>query len=476
MSEPGPVDFTSYSSRFPPVWPEGSLRRQIAQQLRENQHCIVALDDDPTGTQTVHDIWVVTDWGVDTIRAALVDGEPALHILTNSRSLTLPEAQSLNKKIAANLVEAAWRARRPITVVSRSDSTLRGHYPGEVNALTEALVEEILYPISGVCIIPFFPEGGRYTAQDVHWVLEEERLIPVGQTPYARDSVFGYLHSHLPSWVEEKTVGRVPVSSVTSVTLEHLRRGGPDQVYEILMGVKEGGVVIVNALDYRDLEVFVVGSMQAEKEGKRFLFRTAASFVKVAAGIEDKALLIREELVGAGKDSGGLIIFGSHVPKSNAQLGTLRSVEGVEAIELPVRDVLQGGERQDVIEGACSFLDGALGKGKDSVLYTSRKVVLGLDSEATLDIGKQVSSALVQVIRGMKVRPKYVIAKGGITSSDVATKALDIRAARVLGQVYPGVPVWKMGEESRWPGLSYVVFPGNVGEVETVAEIVKMLR
>ena len=476
MSEPGPVDCTTYLSRFPPVWTEDSLRRQIARQLRENRHCIVALDDDPTGTQTVHDIWVVTDWEVDTIQAALVDGEPALYILTNSRSLTLPEAQSINKEVATNLIDAARRARRPISVVSRSDSTLRGHYPGEVIALGQALIEEALYPVAGVCIIPFFPEGGRFTAEDVHWVREDDQLIPAAQTPYARDSVFGYVHSHLPSWVEEKTVGRVPVSNVTSVTLGHLRRGGPDQVCEILMGVKEGGVVIVNALDYRDLEVFVVGSMQAEREGKKFLFRTAASFVKVAAGIEDKALLLREELVEDEKGAGGLIVFGSHVPKSNAQLEALRSVEGVETIELPVRDVLLEEERQNVIERACSFINGMLAKSMDSVIYTSREVVLGLDSDATLDVGKQVSSALVEVIQRVEVQPRYVIAKGGITSSDVATKALGIRAARVLGQVYPGVPAWKMGEESRWPGLAYVVFPGNVGEAETVAEIVKMLR
>jgi len=419
---------------------------------------------------------VVTDWRVDTIRAALADGEPALYILTNSRSLTLPEAQALNREVATNLVEAAWLERRPITVVSRSDSTLRGHYPGEVSALGEALIEEALYPIDGVCIIPFFPEGGRYTAQDVHWVLDGDRLVPAAQTPYARDSVFGYSHSHLPSWVEEKTVGRVPAAYVTSVTLDHLREGGPDQVQEILMGIEESGVVIVNALDYRDLEVFVLGSMQAERAGKRFLYRTAASFVKVAAGIQDKPLLTREELIQDGNESGGLIVFGSHVPKSTSQLEALWAVEGVEAVELSVRELLQDGGRETTIERMKSVVNSSIKEGLDTVIYTSRELVLGLDNESTLNVGKRVSSALVEVIRGVEIQPKFVIAKGGITSSDVATKGLNICAARVLGQVYPGVPVWTMGQESRWPGLSYVVFPGNVGEEDTVAEIVRMLR
>jgi uncharacterized protein YgbK (DUF1537 family) len=242
------------------------------------------------------------------------------------------------------------------------------------------------------------------------------------------------------------------------------------------MGVEEGRVVIVNALEYRDLEVFVVGSMQAEREGKRFLFRTAASFVKVSAGIDDKPLLTRAELIEEDHEGGGLVVFGSHVPKSRSQLEAIMKVEGVEAIELSVRDVLKDGEREATIGRLGSFVNTSIGDGKDTVIYTSREVVLGLDAETTLDVGKQVSSALVEVIRGIEIQPKYVIAKGGITSSDVATKGLDIRAARVLGQVFPGVPVWQTGQDSRWPGLAYVVFPGNVGDDDTVAEIVRMLR
>jgi uncharacterized protein YgbK (DUF1537 family) len=476
MIEPEVVGFLKYVKRFPPVWSDETLREEIRKHNQDKQHCIVVLDDDPTGTQTVHDVWVVTDWKVETLRRALAEGDPALYILTNSRSMTLPEAEGINRKIASNLVEAAWEERRPLTVVSRSDSTLRGHYPGEVNALNEALVDEVLYPIAGICIIPFFLEGGRYTAEDVHWVLEGEMLTPVAQTAYARDSIFGYSHSHLPSWVEEKTVGRVPASTVISITIDHLREGGPDQVEEILLGVEEGGVVIINALDYRDLEVFVMGTLQAERAGKRFLYRTAASFVKVAAGIEDKALLTREELIDEENEGGGLVIFGSHVPKSNAQLQALKDVQGLEAMELPVREVLQEGEREGVIKALSSFTNLTLGEGKDAVIYTSRAVILGLDDESTLNVGQQVSDALIEVVQGLEVEPKYVIAKGGITSSDVATKGLNIRAARVLGQIYPGVPVWQMSQESRWPGRAYVVFPGNVGDEDTVAEIVRMLQ
>jgi uncharacterized protein YgbK (DUF1537 family) len=32
----------------------------------------------------------------------------------------------------------------------------------------------------------------------------------------------------------------------------------------------------------------------------------------------------------------------------------------------------------------------------------------------------------------------------------------------------PGIPVWQLGEESRFPGMNYVVFPGNVGGADAL--------
>jgi uncharacterized protein YgbK (DUF1537 family) len=57
----------------------------------------------------------------------------------------------------------------------------------------------------------------------------------------------------------------------------------------------------------------------------------------------------------------------------------------------------------------------------------------------------------------------------------VGVKALGVVRATVLGQAAPGVPVWRTGPESRFPGLSYVIFPGNVGDVDTLRVIVEKL-
>jgi uncharacterized protein YgbK (DUF1537 family) len=87
-----------------------------------------------------------------------------------------------------------------------------------------------------------------------------------------------------------------------------------------------------------------------------------------------------------------------------------------------------------------------------------------------------VSASLVAITRSVSHRPRYVLAKGGITSSDIATRGLDVRRAMVLGQILPGVPVWQLGQESRFPGLAYIVFPGNVGSAQALAEIVSGLK
>ena len=92
-----------------------------------------------------------------------------------------------------------------------------------------------------------------------------------------------------------------------------------------------------------------------------------------------------------------------------------------------------------------------------------------------LAVARAVSEALVAIVHGIKTRPDFVAGKGGITSSDVGTRGLGAARAVVLGQIRPGVPVWRLGAESRFPGMPYVVFPGNVGGPETLAEIVAEL-
>jgi uncharacterized protein YgbK (DUF1537 family) len=451
----------------------------IRARLSGSGRKVIVLDDDPTGTQTVHGVSVVTEWTVQAIRDVLAGTDPveaaAAFVLTNSRSLGEPEARALNRSIGRNLVEASRQAGRGFLVVSRSDSTLRGHYPAEVEELAAALGGAF----DGTLIVPFFEAGGRLTVGDVHYVLEGETLVPAGRTAFARDPAFGYASSNLREWVEEKTSGRVPADRVRTLSIEDIREGGPDGVAALLAGLGDGSVCAVNAACRRDAEVVALAALEAEGEGRRFLYRTAASFAAAVAGVGPRPLLARDEL-DLPERGGALVVFGSHVPRSTEQLLHLLRDRDVDSAELRVCEVLDDEARAPAVAAAAASADEALARDRDFVVYTSREPVRadagarrgGRDS---LGVGRRVSDALVSVVRAVRARPRYVLAKGGVTSSDVATAALDVRRATVLGQVSPGVPVWRLGPEARFPGMAYVVFPGNVGGEAAVTEIVDRL-
>jgi uncharacterized protein YgbK (DUF1537 family) len=454
---------------LPAEW-STDLLPEIQSKIMSSGRKIVVLDDDPTGTQTVHDVPVLTEWSVEALGKELITDLPALYLLTNSRSLPLSEAQLLNLEIGQNLIEAGRSVDRDFVVVSRSDSTLRGHFPGEVEALTRALGEAF----DAWMIIPFFLEGGRYTINDIHYVLEGDLLVPAGDTPYAEDTVFGYRSSNLCDWVQEKTQGRINADQVASISINDLRIGGPRIVAEKLLTLKLMNVCVVNAASYRDLEVLTAGLLEAEAQDQRFLYRTAASFVRVRSGLPDRQLLTPEAL-SMPESGGGLIVVGSHVPKTSEQLTHLINLPSVKSIEVNVKALLsfqqQGAEIARVIEQVNCGLHSC----EDVVLYTSRQLVTAstLELSDNLSIGQRVSESLISIIKDISEQPRYILAKGGVTSSDVATKGLNVKRALVLGQILPGVPVWQLGPESRYPNLPYIVFPGNVGSQTALVEIVK---
>ncbi len=455
---------------LPAEWPE-DLLPEIQAQVKASRRKVVVLDDDPTGTQTVHGIPVLTEWPVEALRTELANELPAFYLLTNSRSLSLTKAEAMNAEIGRNLLEAGRQADREFVVVSRSDSTLRGHFPGEVNALAKTLGQTY----DAWLIIPFFLEGGRYTINDIHYVAEGEWMVPAGETEFARDAAFGYQASNLRCWVAEKTGGRVPPETVAAISINDIRRGGPGRVAERFSDLAPGSVCVVNAASYRDMEVCVQGLLTAEARGQRFLYRTAASFVRARAGLGPRPLLTHADL-DLPEQGGGLFIVGSHVPRTTSQVNALLTHAGMVGIEISVEALLDLSRRQYEIEHVASQADQALQLDQDVVVYTSRQLVTGMDAESSLSIGQRVSEGLVSILRQIPTRPRYLVGKGGITSSDIATQGLNVKRALVLGQILPGVPLWQLGPESRYPGLPYVVFPGNVGGPESLVEIVVALR
>ncbi len=434
---------------------------------------LVVLDDDPTGTQTVHGVPVLTSWEPAALRAELLSAAPSFYLLTNSRALPPEEAAALGEEIGRALAAAVEECGVAVQVLSRGDSTLRGHFPGE----TDALLKGLGWTCDATFVVPAFFAGGRITIGDVHYVAEGDELTPVGETEFARDAAFGFRSSRLQDWVEEKTRGRVRASEVVSIGLELLRAAdGEERVARRLEELARGATVVVNAEAHGDLAVLTHALAEPALRGRRYLFRTAADFAAAYAGIEPRAPLAAAELVEAGSRMGGLLVAGSYVGKTTRQLDALfAAVPGLARVEIAVERVLEAGERDAELARCVSALAEAIGRGEHAALFTSRRLVTGGDGRGSLAIGDAVSRAVVEIVSSLPLRPRWLVAKGGITSSDVATRALGIRRAEVLGQALPGVPVWRTGGESRWPGLAYVVFPGNVGGEDALARLVSGL-
>ena len=464
-----PRDKSALFASLPPEWHQDLLPR-IQALLRETNQKVFVLDDDPTGTQTVRDTVVLTEWLPAALVRELKNADPVCYLLTNSRSVGVAQAVALNREIAQNLRSASQAVGRPYAVISRSDSTLRGHYPAETDALAQASAS----PVDGVLIIPAFMAGGRYTIRGRHYVAEGEILLPAAQTPYAKDAVFGYEHSDLRAWVQEKTGGSVKSAAVLSLTIDEIREGGPDAALESLSALRAGAVCVVDAVSERDLEVVALACIRAEAAGKRLIYRSAASFAGIRGGIAIQPTLHPAQMPPASQ-FGGLVVVGSYVEKSSAQLSRLLESGLAQGVELPVADLLSAADSSAIIAPIVVELAAILRAGQHAALYTSRDIISGSDDDSSLAIGQKVSRCLVEITRGLPLLPRFIIAKGGVTSSDLATGALGIKRARVLGQILPGIPVWQPDNDSRYPGGSYVVFPGNVGDDGALLRALELL-
>jgi uncharacterized protein YgbK (DUF1537 family) len=434
---------------------------------------LVVLDDDPTGTQTVGEVPVITSWREADLNWAFDQPASMFTVLTNSRSLPEREAVELNAYLGRRLASLAGERGVDLRCISRGDSTLRGHFPAETSALAAGL-RKGGQPTSGVLLCPCFLEAGRITAHDVHWVCRGEWLVPVGETEFARDPAFGYRESDLRRWVAER--GGASIERTRSVSLEDVREGGPGRVAARLAAMSASDVAIANATDPADLEVLVLGLLEAEEQGARLLYRSGPSFLGARAGQEPRAPLSGPAL--ETPSGSGLLVVGSYTELTTRQLRVLHSRHDLTCVELHVPELASDDGWHQQVDAASAKLNQALASG-DAVLATTRTPAARVGHEDSLNFGRRITDALVEVVR--RIDPTFalswIIAKGGITSSEIASRALEARRAIVRGQLFPGlVSVWTLDDQSRRPGLSYVVFAGNVGDETTLADAVDQLK
>ncbi len=431
---------------------------------------IIVLDDDPTGSQTVHSCLLLTRWDVETLRMGLSDESPIFFVLTNTRALTPEQATAVTRQVCHNLkITLEAEGIKDFLVVSRSDSTLRGHYPVE----TDVIAEEV-GPFDAHFLVPAFFEGGRVTRDGVHYLIIDGVPTPVHETEFARDSVFGYHHSYLPDYVEEKTKGRIKADSVERFLLEDIRNGSLERLRN-LTGNQCG---VVDGETQADLDKFAADILTAAAEGKHFLFRSAASILTSLANLGPQPVAAADmaQYVRLGKP--GAVVVGSHVKKTTQQLERLLQAPGIVGVEVDVVHLLDESEAQraTLLATLLQNVHDIHAAGKTPVVYTSRQELTFDNVQSRLQFGVAVSALLMDIVQGMPSDLGFLISKGGITSNDVLSTGLALRSARLLGQIIPGCSVVRTpADHPQFPNLPLVLFPGNVGDADALVTIYRRL-
>ena len=432
---------------------------------------IIVLDDDPTGSQTVHSCLLLTRWDVETLKQGLQDAAPLFFILTNTRGMSATEASALTRTVCKNLrialdeLAAAGIDINPL-LVSRSDSTLRGHYPVE----TDVIAEE-LGPFDAHFMVPAFFEGGRKTIDSIHYLMVDNKPVPVHETEFANDSVFAYSHSYLPDYVEEKTAGRIKASQVQRFDLQDVRGDSLSR----LLALYDNVCCVVDGETQADLDHFCAQLMQAAQQGKRFLFRSAASLLTALAHLSPQPVAAEKMREYVHENRAGAIIVGSHVAKTTQQLNLLLKQAGTAGIEIDVEKI--AAHRARLLADIIAVTEDYHAKNITPVIYTSRTELQFEDQQSRLAFGEQVSAFLMDVVRNLPVTTGFLISKGGITSNDVLSDGLALRTSRVVGQILAGCSVVRCPDDHpRYPGMPVVIFPGNVGDENALATVLQRLK
>lgn len=408
---------------------------------------IVVLDDDPTGTQSASDVTVLLDADAGSLTDVL-RSERSVYVQTNSRSLTEGDAVALARRLRAFIAEVADTLGATIDVVLRGDSTLRGH------VFTES---RVFLPSDGVMLfVPAFPAGGRITRDGQHLLQTAEGWVPVGETEFAADPVFGFASSDLSAFVAERTG-----SPGRAVALNDVRSGA---LADVLRTAGPGEVIVADAVTDDDIRTIADAVRRTGRE-RPVVVRSAAPLAAELAGVVSEAPVepsfLRAEEV--------LVVCGSHTDLARRQLAALTDLIGAPT-EIRATDAL----RDASVEGArCAAEE----RGRARPLGV-RFVATERERQAhhdTLADGAAVMQALTTAARELLPERGLVVTKGGITAAEIIGTAIGARRARVVGQIRPGVSVWEATSD-RGASLRCLIVPGNMGDTDILADAVRWAR
>ena len=403
----------------------------------------LVLDDDPTGTQSATGVRVLFSWDEDRLRDAFTE-HSSVYLLTNTRSIDEDAAVALVRQIRENAEAAAASLGVSIRFVLRGDSTLRGHVFAES--------DQFMGPESVMVFVPAFPEGGRRTINNVHYVKIDGVDTAAHETEFARDPVFSFHGATLAEYVKEKS-SRTPVTA----SLDAVRSA---EFASLLRSAPPGAVILPDVDDDGDITL-MAAAIRDGGDHRDIVVRCGAPLAAELAGVVSTAPFTPENQPPRST----LLVCGSHTDAAGRQLSAVEDRWGPAL----------------VLDTAAALTD-PIAAGKDLAARATRKLtdtpIVVIASERhrrpehnTLQHGRRVMEALTTCVADIVEHVDLVISKGGITSADVARVGIGANSAWVRGQIRPGVSVWKLTDRSD-RSLDYVVVPGNVGSTDTLVDII----
>ena len=445
---------------------------------------IIIFDDDPTGSQTVYGCPLLLNWDEQTLEKAFKQPSPLIFILANTRSLSPDLAVEKTRAICSSIKKfflIQGYSKEDYFYISRGDSTLRGH-----GVLEPAILAEELGPFHATFHIPAFLEGGRTTEKGIHYL----NGIPVHRTDFGRDSVFGFSTSDLAKWIEEKSFGKIQAEKILHIEIKQLEiafnnEEGFISLLSFLSQLENNISVVVDAKLPHHLETLARAIKVVSKE-KRFLFRTAASFINSLSGLPINPKSTADLVSLKSKNNQfqykpGLIMVGSHVKLATAQLDFLLKDNSCKGLEIPVSklaDIFASEDCKNLIldleDKILSKIDNILYTKKIPVLYTTREEMQFSSHSTRMKYGLELAEFMAILVGKISNKFGYIISKGGITTQLLLQRGLNLNQVILKGQILPGLSIVQSNSDQN--NLPVVTFPGNLGNEKTLLESFRLME
>ena len=438
---------------------------------------IIVIDDDPTGSQSVHDCLLLLNWNYETLLKGLLSNSSLLFVLANTRSLSEKEVKKRLEEICNTLYKVSIEnnIKDTLLLVSRGDSTLRGH-----NFLEPDLINKYLGPFDATFHIPAFLEGNRTTLNGKHFV----NGIPAHKTTFAKDIIFGYETNDLKRLLYKKSRSKIKLKNIEN--LNCIEEQSSNELKKYMENLKNNTHVIVDIDKYSQLEKFSEIIRELIKN-KKFLFRTAASFLKAISNTKNskKSNFYYSQLRARNKLNQflpGLIIIGSYTDVSTKQFNKLLDFDCFHAIEIDVAKFYKIHVSKDketqflklknlILENIKKTLENSY----IPVIYTSRKEKILENNLDQMDFYNALSFFVAELVADLKYEIGYIISKGGITSNTILNSSFNVDYVYLEGQICRGISLVKVKLINN-NYLPVITFPGNLGDDDSLKDVWQLIE